>query len=194
MKRSQLEHIVRAAAGVAADRGVLVIGSQSILGTFPDAALPREAVQSMEADVVALTRDRPLEVDGDKTDLVDGAIGEGSMFHQTHGVYAQGVGIETATLPLGWEDRLVLLRNTNTEPGHALCLEPHDCVLAKMVAGRDKDYAFGTALLMAGLVRPRVLEARIDHLPVEESVKHRIREWLRCNRPRRPGKATPKGN
>ena len=133
MKRAQLEHIVRAAANAAADRGILVIGSQSVLGTFPDAALPREAIVSIEADVVALANDRPLEVDDDKTDLVDGAIGEDSMFHQTYGIYAQGVGIETAVLPSGWEERLVLLRTPDTEPGHALCLEPHDCVIAKML-------------------------------------------------------------
>jgi len=65
-----------------------------------------------------------------------------------------------------------------------LCLEPHDCVIAKMVAGRDKDYAFAAALLKAGLVKPRVLEARINRLNVEEDVKHRIREWLRGNRPK----------
>ena len=36
MKRTQLEHIVRAAANAAADRGILVIGSHSVLGTFPE--------------------------------------------------------------------------------------------------------------------------------------------------------------
>ena len=52
-----------------------------------------------------------------------------------------------------------------------------------MVAGRDKDYRFATALLKAGLVDPTMLEERIASLPVDERVKHRICEWLRGNRP-----------
>lgn len=50
---------------------------------------------SMEADIVAL--DAP-----DLTDLVEGAIGERSMFHETFGYYAQAVGLDTAILPDGW--------------------------------------------------------------------------------------------
>ena len=185
MKRSDLERIVRAAAGVTtkAKKGLLIVGSQSVLGTFPDRLLPPEAIRSMEADVLALNDDRPITVDSEATDLVDGAIGEDSRFHREFGVYAQGVGLELTLLPKGWEDRLVLLKTPATKPGRALCLEPHDCVLSKMVAGRDKDYAFATALLRAGLVQPAILEARIEDLPVEEFVKHRIREWLRGDRP-----------
>ena len=37
MKRSELEHIIRAAGAIANDREVIVIGSQSVLGQFPDA-------------------------------------------------------------------------------------------------------------------------------------------------------------
>jgi len=51
---------------------------------------------------------------------------------------------------------------------------------AKKAAGRDKDYAFATALLKASLLQPAILELRI--LPVEEFVKQRIREWLTGNR------------
>lgn len=138
----------------------------------------------MEADVLALKHDTPIAIDSETTDRVDGAIGEDSQFHREFGIYAQGVGLEVATLPTGWEERLVLLKTPATKPGRALCLEPHDCVLSKMVAGRDKDYRFATALLKAGLVDPTILEERIASLPVEERVKHRIREWLRGNRPK----------
>jgi len=37
----------------------------------------------------------------DLADEIDANIGEGSRFHETHGYYAQGVGPETAILPLG---------------------------------------------------------------------------------------------
>jgi hypothetical protein len=37
MTREQLEHLIRAAAVIADDRAIVVIGSQAILGQFPDA-------------------------------------------------------------------------------------------------------------------------------------------------------------
>ena len=80
MRRSQLEHLLRAAARVINESELLVIGSQSILGTFSDDQLPREAVRSMEADLAALN-----DPDDRKADQIDGAIGEGSRFHETFG-------------------------------------------------------------------------------------------------------------
>jgi len=40
MNREQLAHVLRAACRVSDDRNVLVIGSQSILGTFDEADPP----------------------------------------------------------------------------------------------------------------------------------------------------------
>jgi len=53
----------------------------------------------MEADVAAF--DDP---DDRKADLIDGSIGEASMFHRSFGYYAQGVSQSTAVLPVGWRD------------------------------------------------------------------------------------------
>lgn len=88
MRREQLEHLLRAASTVVGERDILVIGSQSILGTFPDADLPLEATTSIEADLAFL--DDPAD---EKADQVDGAIGELSKFHETYGYYAQGVSV-----------------------------------------------------------------------------------------------------
>lgn len=49
MTRAQLEHIIRAAAATADTRDIVVVGSQSLLATFPDA--PPELTRSVEADV-----------------------------------------------------------------------------------------------------------------------------------------------
>jgi hypothetical protein len=49
MKRSDLEHLIRAAGAIADDSDIVVIGSQSILGQFPDA--PASLLVSAEADV-----------------------------------------------------------------------------------------------------------------------------------------------
>lgn len=75
-------------------------------------------------------------------DKIDGAIGEGSHFHATYGYYAQGVGPETAILPKGWRDRLLSVKNENTNGITGLCLEVHDLAISKLVANRPKDTAF----------------------------------------------------
>ena len=141
MTREQLEHILRAASAIVGEHDILVIGSQAILGTVPDERLPVEATTSIEADVAFF--DDPAD---EKADQVDGAIGELSTFHETFGYHAQGVSVSTAVLPSGWRDRLISLETPNTAPGRGLCLEPHDCVVSKLVAGRWKDRDFGHAL------------------------------------------------
>ncbi len=130
MQRSELEHIIRASGDVAQDDEIVIIGSQSILGQFPNA--PMRLLVSMEADVYP--KHNP-----ELADRIDGAIGEGSSFHELHGYYAQGVGPETAKLPSGWKDRLVVIKNENTNGIAGLCLEVHDLAVSKFVAGRSKD-------------------------------------------------------
>ncbi|MGH3927458.1 MAG: hypothetical protein ACRDTT_32110, partial [Pseudonocardiaceae bacterium] len=103
MNREQLEHVLRAAAQITGDPDILVIGSQSILGTVTEDQLPAESTASIEVDVTFFD-----DLDDTKSDQVDGAIGELSAFHETHGYYAQGVSITTATLPRGWRARVVV--------------------------------------------------------------------------------------
>ena len=133
MQRSELEHLIRASGEIAGDDEIIVIGSQAILGQFPDA--PARLLASMEADVYPKNHPEAAE-------RVDGAIGEASSFHQLHGYYAQGVGPETAVLPPGWQDRLITINNENTNGIAGLCLEVHDLTISKLAAGRTKDLEF----------------------------------------------------
>jgi hypothetical protein len=77
VKRGQLAHLLRSACTAAHDVDVLVLGSQSILGSFDEEDLPPEATASQEADIAFL--DDPRR---DKADEVEGAIGEMSTFHE----------------------------------------------------------------------------------------------------------------
>lgn len=133
MTRDQLEHLIRAAAVIADDEAIVVIGSQAILGQFPDA--PESMRASVEADLFPLNHPERAEV-------IEGSIGELSPFHETFGYYAQGVGEETAYLPQGWKERLVIISNENTRGAQGLCLEIHDLLVAKAIAGREKDLDF----------------------------------------------------
>jgi hypothetical protein len=169
--REQLEHIIRAAATIAVDDEIIVIGSQAVLGQFPDA--PRELLVSMEADVYP--KNQP-----ERADLIDGSIGEGSMFHETFGYYAQGVAEDTATLPHGWRDRLVPVCSPNTRGATGLCLEVHDLAVAKLVAGREKDAEFVATLARYGLVDERTLRDRLAATALADDVRPIVDGRLRA--------------
>ena len=157
MHRQQLEHIIRAAAGITGASEFVIVGSQAVLGQFPQA--PDELLISIEADVFSLR-------DPADNDLIDGSIGEGSPFHQTFGYYAHGVSAETAILPAGWRERLVPVHNQNTGGGTGLCLEIHDLAVSKLAAGREKDLDFIGGLLRHRLVQVPTVQARLNQTPL----------------------------
>jgi len=150
MTRSELEHVIRAAGAIARDREIVIIGSQAILGQYPDA--PSSLLVSMEADLFPLNHP-------ERADNIEGAIGEASRFHEEFGYYAQAVGESTATLPRGWRKRLVRVHNENTGGVTGLCLEVHDLAISKYVAGREKDLAFTRILAREAMTgRPTLLQ------------------------------------
>jgi hypothetical protein len=157
MNRAELEHIIRAASGITGVPDLVIVGSQAVLAQFPDA--PAALLASMEADVYP--RHRP-----DLSIQIDGAIGERSLFHETFGYYAHGVDETTATLPPGWQDRLVPIRNENTGDATGWCLEVHDLAASKLAAGREKDVDFVRLLLRERMVTPVTLVGRVDALPL----------------------------
>jgi hypothetical protein len=99
---------------------------------------------------------------------MEGALGDGSPFQQEYGYYAHAVGPETAKAPAGWEDRLVPVevppRVASRVRAVAFCLEPHDLVLSKLAANRDRDWDFAKEAVAAGLVDEEELHERADDL------------------------------
>lgn len=180
MRRDQLEHLIRASAAILREDGVIVIGSQAILGTYDEGRLPAVVTRSVEADLL------PLDGDERKADLIDGSIGEDSPFHAAFGVYGQGAGPRTATLPPGWRERLVPLTGDGTRGATGWCLEPHDLVVAKLVAWRQKDRRYVRALLDAGLVDATVLVDRLIETEIDVYARGRALSFL-ADRTSRPG-------
>jgi len=173
MKRAAFDHAVRAAGAILGEAEILVIGSQALYGSVDD-DLPPEAERSIEADIAAF--DDP---DDRKADLIDGAIGEASLFHESFGYYAQGVSQTTAILPAGWRDRLRRYESPATNGVAAWCLEAHDLWLSKAAAMRPKDIEFCDALLERRIVEPDTLRARLADLPgVADEVRDRIAERI----------------
>jgi hypothetical protein len=111
MRREDLDHVVAAAAQIVGETEFVVVGSQSILGSHPDA--PEALLRSQEADIYP--RWAP-----DKAIEIEGALGDGSRFQQTFGYYAHAVGPETAKAPRGWEDRLVAVTSPRASPARCV--------------------------------------------------------------------------
>jgi hypothetical protein len=173
MRRGELEHVIRAAATVAGESEIVVVGSQAILGQYPDA--PDALLFSQEADVYP--RRRP-----EKALEIDGAMGDGSQFHETFGYYAHGVGPETAKAPTGWEGRLVPVRvpplTGNDAEATGWCMEAHDLVLAKLAAGRERDMEFAEEAMCHDLVQPQELLRRVRDLPLDDQRREHVRSLL----------------
>jgi hypothetical protein len=174
MKRADLEHILRACKGVTGETEFVVIGSQAILGQFPDA--PRVLRQSMEADVYPRHQpDLALEIEG--------SLGRYSQFDLTFGYHADGVSPTTAALPADWETRLVRVCNENTGGAVGWCLDPHDLAYSKLAARREKDLAFVAALLRHRMIRPSLV-ARLITDARDPQLRSRLAEaWVICRRP-----------
>lgn len=168
MNRYALEHILRASKGVTGETEFVVVGSQCILGPHPDA--PRVLRQSMEADLYP--KHRP-----ELSEMIEGSLGRYSQFNQTFGYYADGVAPTTATLPAGWETRLVKVSNENTGGAIGWCLEPHDLAYSKLAARREKDLAFVRELLRHELVKPSQLRSLVESCP-DVALRLRLSEAL----------------
>ena len=178
MNRSELEHIIRAAASIADDDEIVIIGSQSILAQFPDA--PAALRVSVEADVYP--KNHP-----ERWDLIDGSIGEESYFHRTFGYYAKGVGEKTATLPGGWKDRLIPIRTPRTGGATGWGLEVHDLLISKYVAGREKDREFCAEAVRHHLVDETRLLARLAATTLPEARRADVAACLRADFARATG-------
>ena len=130
MRQDQLEHAIRTACQIIGRHEVIVVGSQSILGTFREDQLPADATRSVEIDIL------PIADDNTETarlaDLIEGVAGEFSPFEELHGFSIDGVDLSTSALPTSWRSRLVKVQNGNTaapdgEPQYTgWCLDKED--------------------------------------------------------------------
>ncbi|GAB4061252.1 DUF6036 family nucleotidyltransferase [Uliginosibacterium sediminicola] len=170
MTRDELEHIIRASGDITDQYEFVIVGSQSILGAIPR---PDHAFTvSMEADIY------PLQAP-ELADRIEGAIGEGSQFHETNGYYAQGVGPETAVLPQDWMQRVHRVQNGNTQNRVGYCLDLPDLFLSKAAAGREKDRDFCIALFQHSYVTLAQVLELVATMPIDSKAQRSLRATIR---------------
>lgn len=187
MRLDQLEHAIRAACQIIGHHEVIIVGSQAILGSIPEAKLPAAATMSMEIDILPIAEGN--EETARLADLIEGVAGEFSSFEQLHGFSIDGVDLSTAILPNGWRDRLIRIENPNTTAPSGTpqftgwCIERHDLCVAKLCALREKDQNFVAALLKASLVDADLITERLTTVPesfIEAAT--RAQSWLDTHR------------
>jgi hypothetical protein len=158
LKRRGVNHMLRAAAGVAGVDRFVLIGSGSAIATQKQ--LPLAMMLTEEIDLYPDGVDNFEEL----SELLAVVIGRDSQFFKTFGYYVDGVGPETAILPEGWRDRLIPYTSPEAPGVTALCLEIHDLAVAKLCAGREKDIAWLSAGFQAGLLEPATIIGRLPQL------------------------------
>lgn len=182
MKRSDLRRLFAQAQKLSGESDYVVIGSLSALG-YGGEVPPRMAIS---IDVDAWCKGDPARV----FDLA-AALGQGSPFEAAHGYYLDPVSPRVATLPRGWEGRLVRIE---LEAGLAAWfLEPHDAAVSKYARMEPRDREWLRAGLEAGILSPSIVEARLRHTEfadAAEAARARAafaedQHWLRAARPRR---------
>ena len=171
VKKSEVEHVLRAAGRIVGETQFIIIGSQSIHAKYPDRF--SGAAISAELDIIA--KNKP-----DRTELLN-VIGVDSPFHEMYGYYADPVDETTAMLPKGWMGRLVNLKVEETEGVAGLCLDPHDLLISKYYARREKDIAFNREVVNSGLIKKARLLELVALTPVADEVKDRMRSYIKLD-------------
>lgn len=149
--RPHIDHMLRAAGELTGQSQFVLVGSAAVIAWAPE--LPQVMAMTSEIDIFGTGAD-PEETAFE----IDSVLGQGSMFHDTHGYFVDGVSPDTARLPRGWRDRA---RTIETTTGNvtAIVPEPNDIAVSKLVRCSDKDLIFLVAGFRHGIFdRDTVLE------------------------------------
>lgn len=158
MTLAALQHLLRAASALAEDCQFLVLGSASLLASFPQLGLPDAPLASTyDADIC------PQPFDELTSTMLQQALGEQQPYYRRHGYHADILRESIfETLPTGWQGRLVPVPECPT----AQALDPHDLAAVKLLIARPKDLALLRHLTSSGMLQPATIRQHLDLLPI----------------------------
>ena len=158
MQLSALIHLVQSVGAVAQCDQIHVLGSGSLLVSFPELAEPLLAT-TYDADLLVEPCDEELAA------VVHEAVGEGSLFARRTGYHADLLRPNIVeSLPGGWRERLVPLEGVPNVDA----LAPLDLLVVKLRAGREKDLELIRAVITASAIPASDLRARLDATTLDE--------------------------
>lgn len=155
-----IDHMLRAAGDLTGQTQFVLVGSAAVIAWAPD--LPEVMAMTSEIDIFG-TNDDPEEIAFE----LDSVLGQGSMFHDTHGYFVDGVSPGTARLPQGWRQRARVLQ-TSTGDVSALVPEPDDIAVSKLVRCSDKDLLFLVAGIRHGVFNRSIVIERARALDIAD--------------------------
>jgi len=161
MTLAALKHLLRSATALACDRRFFVLGSASLLASFPELG--------NEDSLLATTYDAdlcPEPFDELTGVMLDEALGENRAYFRRHGYHADILKDSILeTLPAGWRERLVAIPDCPA----AFALEANDLAAVKLHVGRPKDIALVRQLHDSGRIAAETVRERIDALGVSSN-------------------------
>jgi hypothetical protein len=180
-----LERTVRAIARHFKSDEVFIIGSQSILLSWPDAP----AVMRTSGEIDAYPGNARLwEIDMRKRDPKDAPeaseeiaalFGEGSQFHENHGFYIDGVDEGTARLPKDWMQRSIN-RSVDVDGRKVLVIAPcpEDVIVSKLARLSEKDKEFVAAYHKVRPLDPKLMEDRIKNTDMNPAIAKQAIDYI----------------
>jgi hypothetical protein len=159
MRIHALEHLVDSARALGKSRKVTILGSSSLLVSFPEI---------VELGLLENTYDGDLLLEPVSIEIaayLAEAIGRESLFHSRIGYHADILHPTIVeSLPPGWESRLVPMAGFK----NVFAIDPYDLAATKLVVGREKDLTLVRGLLELGKISLENLRDRLNLMPLGE--------------------------
>ena len=151
MRLDALIHLSRAVLAMAEVDQLVIFGSASLLGSFPELGDREDSPLQFTYDADLI----PIPFEEEVGLMLDEAFGEDRAFHRRFGYHADIVRSKiTETFPCGWEDRLIGIHEV---PG-AYCRIGH----AGTVMVHNPGFVIDTDMLPVGAsIMARIVERRM---------------------------------
>jgi hypothetical protein len=181
-----IERAVRALAREFNTDTVFIIGSQAILMSWPDAPAAMRGTPEIDAypenaKIWEIEEaEKGEEFPPEASEHIHGLFGEGSLFHDTHGFYIDGVDETTAKLPRGWHTRAIVRRfDVDGRTVKGVAPAPEDLIVSKLARLDDKDRDFVEAHHRARRLDIQLIEKRIAETDLDPAVADRAIAYIR---------------
>lgn len=175
-----LVETVRAIARLFKADKVFIIGSQSILLSWPDAPVILRTSGEIDAypenaKIWEITqKELDPEYPPEASEEINAFFGEGSDFHRQHGFYIDGVDENTARLPPDWTKRAIY-REVTVDDRTVLAVAPcpEDVIVSKLARLSEKDKEFVEAYHSARPLNLELIVERVNATDMQGELKAR---------------------